>query len=133
MKKGALFDGINMVPYLDVMLVLLIIFMITAPMATPTGLQVQLPDANAGSVKIQDKPMFLIVTKKGEAFLKFEDRKMSLVESDQAIKHWLHQQGFATTGTIYVQADKRLVWERVLQTVVRVHNLGWGKWALLSE
>ena len=68
MKKHRLMSEINVVPYIDVMLVLLIIFMITAPLLTQ-GIQVDLPKAVAQPIENQkDEPLVLSIDKEGRFF-----------------------------------------------------------------
>ncbi|MES1933046.1 Biopolymer transport protein [Salinisphaera shabanensis T35B1] len=67
--KRRLASEINVVPYIDVMLVLLIIFMVTAPLLT-TGVEVDLPDASAQVLDTEDNdPIVLSVTRDGELYL----------------------------------------------------------------
>ena len=72
---------INVVPYIDVMLVLLIIFMVTAPMLMQ-GVKVDLPEANADPVDNQDsEPLIISIKSSGELFLNLgsgEDQSLSL-------------------------------------------------------
>jgi len=67
-KKRRLNAEINVVPYIDVMLVLLIIFMVTAPLLTQ-GIEVELPEANAQSMTSQNEDVIFSVTQKGEFLL----------------------------------------------------------------
>jgi len=61
-------NEINVTPFVDVMLVLLIIFMVTAPLLT-VGVEVDLPETTAGAVNVETKPLELTVTKDGKIFL----------------------------------------------------------------
>jgi biopolymer transport protein TolR len=61
----------NVVPYIDVMLVLLVIFMVTAPMIT-TGIKVDLPQANSNPIQAEDRPA--IVTLEADGTIKLEDK-----------------------------------------------------------
>ena len=62
---------INVTPLVDVMLVLLIIFMVTAPMMTQ-GLEVDLPEATTKALKQQEEPLVVTIRKEGDVFLKKE-------------------------------------------------------------
>jgi biopolymer transport protein TolR len=68
MAKRKLSSDINVVPYIDVMLVLLIIFMVTAPLLVQ-GIQVDLPEANAESMQSQAKEVYVSVDKDGQLFV----------------------------------------------------------------
>ena len=79
---------INVVPYIDVMLVLLIIFMVTAPMLMQ-GVQVDLPEANAEPVENQDsEPLIVSINAAGQLFLNLgsaEDQVLSLTTIKQRV------------------------------------------------
>ena len=69
MRRRRMLAEINVVPYIDVMLVLLVIFMVTAPMLMQ-GVEVDLPDADAAPVKDQDaEPLIVSINDRGELFL----------------------------------------------------------------
>ena len=61
-NRKRLVSEINVVPYIDVMLVLLVIFMVTAPILT-AGVQVDLPDSKAGAVEGKDEPLSVTIQK----------------------------------------------------------------------
>ena len=61
-------SDINVTPFVDVMLVLLIVFMVTAPMLT-VGVPVNLPDSNADSLPDDKEPLTLTINSKGEIFI----------------------------------------------------------------
>lgn len=68
--KKPLKSDMNVVPYIDVMLVLLVIFMVTAPMIT-TGVKVDLPQANSNPIQSEDRPA--IVTLEADGAIRLED------------------------------------------------------------
>lgn len=78
---------INVVPYIDVMLVLLVVFMVTAPLLT-TGIQVELPKAEGGAIDAQQEPIVLSVSAAGEYFVSLGDTKQprTLQELGELIK-----------------------------------------------
>tara|TARA_B100000989_G_scaffold71255_1_gene49932 strand:+ start:361 stop:621 length:261 start_codon:yes stop_codon:yes gene_type:complete len=67
-KKHLLMNEINVTPFVDVMLVLLIIFMVTAPLLT-TGVKVNLPQSNAKSISEKKEPITITINSKAEIFL----------------------------------------------------------------
>ena len=71
------FSEINVTPFVDVMLVLLIIFMVTAPLLT-VGVQVDLPESNADSIQTNDEPLEITISKKGDIFI--QEMKIELKE-----------------------------------------------------
>ena len=70
--KKPLKSDMNVVPYIDVMLVLLVIFMVTAPMIT-TGIKVDLPEANSSPIESKDAPAIVSLNKDGQYFLQYKD------------------------------------------------------------
>ncbi len=66
-RYGAMAD-INMTPFIDVMLVLLIIFMVAAPLLT-SGVAVDLPQAKAGALNVEQKPVAIAIDEKGQVYL----------------------------------------------------------------
>ncbi len=70
--KKPLQSDMNVVPYIDVMLVLLVIFMVTAPMIT-SGVKVDLPQANNNPIVSEDTPAMVTLTAEGKILLKYKD------------------------------------------------------------
>ena len=66
----------NVVPYIDVMLVLLVIFMVTAPMIT-SGIKVDLPQANNHPIESKDMPAMVTIGKDGNIYLQYQEHKDS--------------------------------------------------------
>lgn len=109
---------INVTPFVDVMLVLLIIFMVTAPMMQQ-GLEVQLPETENSGVSTKEEPFILIITKDkrlkaGSADLSINNLKIKL----KAI--------FATRKNkqLYIQADKRVEYGFVAEAMAQIRGAG---------
>jgi len=83
-RKRKLKADINVVPYIDVMLVLLIIFMVTAPLLN-LGVDVQLPQSSAKSIQGQKDPIIVSVDREGHLFLTIEGGKNEAVTSEQLV------------------------------------------------
>lgn len=121
------FTEINVTPFVDVMLVLLVIFMITAPMLS-TGVTVDLPDADASALPGQDEPLVLTITKNGNLLL--QDTKVTekeLVAKLDAITSEKRD------TRIFVQADKRLGYGDVMRIVGNLGGAGFTKVALMTD
>ena len=85
-KKRRAMSEINVVPYIDVMLVLLIIFMITAPIVQQ-GVEIELPKVAANSLPPeQQEPVILTVSKTGEYYLNIGDNLKDPVSNDTVVK-----------------------------------------------
>jgi biopolymer transport protein TolR len=81
-KRRKLKADINVVPYIDVMLVLLIIFMVTAPLLS-LGVDVELPQANARPIQQQKEPVIVTVTADGAYTLKLEGGKHEPIDATE--------------------------------------------------
>ena len=118
-------NEINMVPFIDVMLVLLIIFMVTAPLITPSV--IDLPSIGKAS-RQPDKVIQIIVSKTDNLELKIEDQTRSIVLKDLA-SAVRQAQGAPTspgaTGTaVVISADKNVKYETVVQVMDTLQRAG---------
>ena len=102
---------INVTPFVDVMLVLLIIFMVTAPLLT-VGVQVDLPETSADSLSEESEPLTLTINSKGEVFI-----QETKIEFDSLIKKILAVSKNRTDTRIYVRGDKTINYGRVLEVM----------------
>jgi len=118
---------INVTPFVDVMLVLLIIFMVTAPLLT-VGVQVDLPESSADSLPEEQEPLTLTINSKGEIFI-----QESKVEFDKIIAKVLAVSKNRTDTGGYVRGDKAINYGRVLEIMGLLSGSGFTKVALISE
>ena len=118
---------INVTPFVDVMLVLLIIFMVTAPFLT-VGVQVDLPESSADSLPDEQEPLTLSINSKGEIFI-----QETQVEFDKIIAKILAIAKNRTDTRIYVRGDKTINYGRVLEVMGMLSGAGFSKVALISE
>ena len=107
---------INVTPFVDVMLVLLIIFMVTAPLLT-VGVQVDLPESSADSLPEEQEPLTLSINSKGEIFI-----QESKVEYDKII-----------AKVLAVSKNRTINYGRVLEIMGLLSGSGFTKVALISE
>ena len=118
---------INVTPFVDVMLVLLIIFMVTAPLLT-VGVQVDLPETSADTLPEESEPLTLTINSKGEVFI-----QETKIEFDNLIKKILAVSNNRTDTRIYVRGDKTINYGRVLEVMGKLSGSGFTKDALISE
>ena len=118
---------INVTPFVDVMLVLLIIFMVTAPLLT-VGVQVDLPETSADTLPEESEPLTLTINSKGEVFI-----QETKIEFDNLIKKILAVSNNRTDTRIYVRGDKTINYGRVLEVMGKLSGSGFTKAALISE
>ena len=118
---------INVTPFVDVMLVLLIIFMVTAPLLT-VGVQVDLPETSADSLPEEQEPLTLTINSKGEIFI--QEHKVNF---DKVVPKILAISKNRTDTRIYVRGDKTINYGRVLEVMGVLSGAGFSKVALISE
>lgn len=119
-------NEINMTPFIDVVLVLLIIFMISAPMLS-TGVKVDLPRAGGAGLNDKQSPLEVRVTK-GQIYL--QDQPIPL--NQLATKLSAIAENKAETP-IHLRADRNLPYEQVMQVISAVRGAGFAKLALVTE
>lgn len=118
---------INVTPMVDVMLVLLVVFMVTAPLLT-VGVQVDLPKTKAGLIRDQVEPLAVTIRASGQIFL--QDKEVELTA--------LAPRLIAITGAnpdirIFVRGDKSIKYGRIMQVMGRLNIAGFKKVALIAE
>tara|TARA_Y100000590_G_scaffold244461_1_gene274740 strand:- start:1801 stop:2217 length:417 start_codon:yes stop_codon:yes gene_type:complete len=118
---------INVTPFVDVMLVLLIIFMVTAPLLT-VGVQVDLPETSADTLPEETEPLTLTINAKGEIFI-----QETKVEYEKIIAKILAVSNNRTDTRIFVRGDKTINYGRVLEIMGLLSGSGFTKVALISE
>ena len=120
-RKRKLKSEINVVPYIDVMLVLLIIFMVTAPLLT-LGVDVNLPQSSAKSVRSSDKPLLVEIDAQGGFALTLPEgapESLSLPSLIAKIGTVARQNPDAT---VLVAADKAVPYQSVYDVLVLIAN-----------
>ena len=120
-------NEINMVPFIDVMLVLLIIFMVTAPMLTPSSVNV--PSVGKGA-KVPKTRADVIVEKDGSIVFKTDgnERPVPLQNLGATAKNWLKDQPEDTP--VLISADKNVSYDAVMQAMSALQKAGVPRVAL---
>jgi biopolymer transport protein TolR len=120
---------INVTPMVDVMLVLLIIFMVSAPLLT-VGVPIDLPQTKAKSLDQDKEPLMISVNTKGEVYLQNSEIKIDeLVAKLQAIT----QTRGGADERIYVRGDKKVDYGTVMRVMGRLSQAGFRRVALVTE
>ena len=124
---------INVVPYIDVMLVLLIIFMVTAPMLMQ-GVKVDLPEANADPVENQDsEPLIVSIKSSGELFLNLgsgEDQSLSLATIKQRVAVIMRRN---PKKPVLVWGDRAVAYGEVVTLMTALQEAGAPSVGLVTE
>jgi biopolymer transport protein TolR len=126
-KKSAPIADINMTPFIDVMLVLLIIFMVTAPLLT-AGVPIDLPKTGAGQLNVDQRPITVSINDKAQIFI--GETQTSVAELAARIQP-LAKQGF--DERIYVRGAKQVDYGTVAQVMSAITTAGYKRVALLTE
>ena len=126
-RSRSLMSEINVTPFVDVMLVLLIVFMVTAPMLT-VGVPVNLPNSEADSLPDDQEPLTLSINSKGETFI--QDTKVAF---NELVPKLLAISKNRTDTRIYVRGDKNLNYGRVIEIMGNLSGNGFTKVALITE
>jgi len=122
-----LMSEINVTPLVDVMLVLLIIFMVTAPMMME-GVDVNLPQTKTKSIKTQEDPLILSVTKNGDVFL--ENHTVKLEDLGQKIETVFK---YRKEKEVLLRADKDIPYGFVVKVMAEVKRAGIAKLGMVTE
>ena len=125
-RYGAMAE-INMTPFIDVMLVLLIIFMVAAPLLA-TGVPIDLPETKAAALNIDQKPLSVAVDDKGDIFVM--DQQVPVGQLAERIQS-LAKAGF--DERIYVRGSRQVNYGRVAQVMSIITSAGYKKVALVTE
>jgi biopolymer transport protein TolR len=131
-KKRRLNAEINVVPYIDVMLVLLVIFMVTAPLLTQ-GIDVELPQASSNPLANQDQPLTLSVNARGQFFLEFgsnQDQPISDADLGGRVHSVLDNK---PQTMILVKADGRVPYDSVARAMSILQGAGASKIGFVTE
>jgi biopolymer transport protein TolR len=118
---------INVTPFVDVMLVLLIIFMVTAPMMQQ-GIDVDLPETTTQDIRIQDEPLILSVQKDGKVFL--GRREIPIEELEPKMKAILDG---LDRKEIFLRADQAARYGTVAKALAAARGAGATKLGMVTE
>ena len=126
-KRYALMSEINVTPFVDVMLVLLIVFMVTAPLLT-VGIPVDLPKVKANALTDQKDPLEITVKLDGSVYL-----GESLVKVENLISRLNAITDKNTQARIYVRGDRVVAYGRVMEIMSLINAAGYVKVALVTQ
>lgn len=119
---------INVTPFVDVMLVLLIVFMVAAPLLT-AGVPVDLPQSQAKPIQDEDnKPIEITVTKDGKTFVGETE-----VEFDRLVPLLTAMTQGQVDRRIYIRGDQTIDYGLVMKVIGSINGAGFSKVALISE
>jgi biopolymer transport protein TolR len=126
-RKGGAINEINMTPFIDVMLVLLIVFMVAAPLMT-VGVPLDLPQTKAAPINMDQKPLTLSIDAKGKVFLNEAE-----LREEEIIPHLNAKAKQGLDERIFVRGDKLVDYGRVARVMAMVTAAGFKRVALVTE
>jgi len=125
-KASTLLTEINVTPFVDVMLVLLIIFMVTTPMMQ-SGINIDLPKEDVGSVEVKEENV-VSVRKDGAVF--FNDKRIAIKELGAKLKSLAVS---APKSDVYLRADKNLPYGTVVKVMGVIKKSGIERLGMITE
>jgi biopolymer transport protein TolR len=132
-KRRNLISDINVVPYIDVMLVLLVIFMISAPLMVQ-GIQVNLPQASSEALPVKNnEPLIVSIDKNGELFLETvstKDKSLSLEELNFSVTKIFESN---PNLQVVIRGDGKVQYEKVMTVMAELQMAGATDIGLISK
>jgi len=126
-RKRFLNSEINVTPFVDVMLVLLVIFMVTSPMLV-TGVQVDLPKTKSSALASQTDPIVVSIKKDGDIYIM--DTKVSLHELNVKLKAIVKEKKDAR---VFVRGDKNINYGKAMEVFGMIYSSGFVNVALVTQ
>jgi biopolymer transport protein TolR len=126
-RQGTTIAQINVTPLVDVMLVLLVIFMVTAPIIQQ-GVQVNLPQANSNAIPGSEELLVVTVAKNGKIYL--NDNVMTLAELGQKLRAIKKLQA---DKQVYLRADQDVRYGVVMRTIAEIKQAGIEKLGMVTR
>ena len=125
--RRAPMSDINVTPLVDVMLVLLIVFMVTAPLLT-VGVPVDLPKTNANRIVGQDEPLVISVNKRGGLFLQDTE-----IKHDQLVPRLTAITQNRKGARIFIRGDKNIAYGQIMTVMGALNQAGFNRVALITQ
>ncbi len=117
---------INVTPFIDVVLVLLIVFMISAPLMV-SGVNVSLPSNNSAKAISSETPFTLTVKNTGQIF--FEDKNIKFSD----VKDFVKKNVLSVNNRIYIRGDSNVSYGNIMKIIAEINSIGYNKVSLVTE
>jgi biopolymer transport protein TolR len=131
-KRRKLMSQINVVPYIDVMLVLLVIFMVTAPLLN-LGVDIHLPQSAAKSVQDNKEPVLVSVDKDGSFFLTLGGTQREPIDAENLVRKVSAFVRANPQVSVMIGGDERVDYGKIYQAMVLLQQAGVPKVGLMSQ
>lgn len=119
-------NEINMTPFIDVMLVLLIVFMVSAPLLS-AGVPLDLPESRAGALNVDSRPITLSIDAQGRVFLEDDE-----IRDDEIVAAIGERVEDGAQDRVYVRGDRQVDYGRVAEVMSIVTDGGYRRVALVT-
>ncbi|HKA81221.1 MAG TPA: protein TolR [Xanthobacteraceae bacterium] len=129
-RRRPVMAEINVTPMVDVMLVLLIIFMVSAPLLT-VGVPLDLPQTKAKTLDLDKEPLTVSVNQEGQVYL--QNTEISVEELVPKLKAVTEARGAGAEERIFVRGDQKIAYGTVMKVMGRLQAAGFSKVALVTD
>ncbi len=129
-RRRPVMSEINVTPFVDVMLVLLIVFMVSAPLLT-VGVPIDLPQSQAKSLEQNNEPLTISVNVSGQVFL--QNSEIKLEDLVPKLKAIIDARNGNPNELIYVRGDKKVDYGTMMRVMGRISGAGYHRVALVTE
>jgi len=129
-RRRPVMSEINVTPFVDVMLVLLIVFMVSAPLLT-VGVPIDLPQSQAKALEQNNEPLTISVNNQSQIFLQNDEIKLDdLLPKLKAI---IDARGGTSNDLIYIRGDRTVAYGMMMRVMGRISSAGYHRIALIAE
>ena len=129
-RRRPVMSEINVTPFVDVMLVLLIVFMVSAPLLT-VGVPIDLPQSQAKALEQNNEPLTVSVNNQSQIFLQNDEIKIDdLLPKLKAI---VDARGGTSNDLIYIRGDRTVAYGMMMRVMGRISGAGYHRIALVTE
>src|SRR5438874_9747179 len=129
-RRRPVMSEINVTPFVDVMLVLLIVFMVSAPLLT-VGVPIELPQSQAKALEQNNEPLAISINERGQIFLQNDEIKLDdLLPKLKAI---IDARGGNSNDLIYIRGDRTVAYGAMMRVMGRISGACYHRVALVTE
>jgi|ERR1700684_906937 biopolymer transport protein TolR len=129
-RRRPVMSEINVTPFVDVMLVLLIVFMVSAPLLT-VGVPIDLPQSEAKALQQDNEPLTVSVNVDGQVYL--QDKQIGLDDLVPKLKAIIDARHGDPNEQIYVRGDRKVDYGTMMKVMGRISGAGYHKVALVTN
>jgi biopolymer transport protein TolR len=129
-RRRAVMSEINVTPFVDVMLVLLIVFMVSAPLLT-VGVPIDLPQSQSKALEQNNEPLTVSIDVDGKVYL--QNNEINIDDLVPKLKAIIDARGGNPNDLIYVRGDKKVDYGTMMRVMGRISGAGYHRVALVTE